>query len=858
MNLEKFTHQSQLVLQAAVALAQQMSHSTVEPLHILAALLNQEDSLLLAILHNLGVDAYFIRQRVNEELNKLPRLSFAEQTPYLSPTSQKVISEAEAASRQMGDDYVAVEHLILAILKVQSPAQNLLTSIAVNEDKVLQVLKDVRGQQKADSPEAENKYQVLKKYTVDLTDLARKGMMDPVIGRDNEIRRLMQILSRRTKNNPVLLGEPGVGKTAIIEGLAQRIVARDVPENLRNKRLLSLDIASLLAGAKYRGEFEERLKAVIKEIESSQGQIILFIDELHTIVGAGAAEGAVDAANMLKPGLARGTLHLIGATTLKEYQKYIEKDAALERRLQPILIEEPSEEDALAILRGIKEKYEVHHGVRITDDALVAAVKLSSRYIQDRFLPDKAIDLIDEATAALRIAIDSLPEEIDNLSRKIQKMEIEIQALEKEKTDSAKKRLEELKKEVSALKEQEQNLRTHWQSEKSIIEQIRQYQAQIDDLKRQAEIAEREGDLARVAEISYGRIPELEKNIASQEKKLKEIQSRGALLKQEVDAEDIAQVIARWKKIPVQKLLAEESDKLMRLEKILSQRVVGQTKAIQAIANAIRRSRAGLGARNRPIGSFLFLGPTGVGKTETAKALAEFLFDDEEAIIRLDMSEYMEKHAVARMIGSPPGYVGYEEGGQLTEAVRRHPYSVILLDEVEKAHPEVFNILLQILDDGRLTDAKGRTVNFKNTVIIMTSNLGSELILSAGGKIDKTLEDQLNQLIRQYFKPEFINRLDEIIIYHSLREEDIKKIVDLQLHDLAAKLQEQDIKVEFTDKLKAYLAHEGYQPAFGARPLRRLIEHKINNELAKKIIAKEIVPGQKVVLDIKEDELVIK
>ncbi len=859
MTLEKFTNKTQEALQMAVERAEEMGHSEVQPVHILFALLKQESSFVLEILNALGVDGFFIGQKADEILKNLPKLAnISDIRAHLSKTGEEVLREAEKEAKKMGDEFVASEHLFLALLKVDSDVKKLLSDIQISQEKIAQVLKKLRGSRKADSPDAENTYQALKKYAMDLTLLARLGKIDPVIGRDNEIRRLIQILSRRTKNNPVLLGEPGVGKTAIIEGLAQRIVSGDVPETLKNKTLISLDIASLLAGAKFRGEFEDRLKAVIKEIEAAAGNIILFIDELHTIVGAGAAEGSIDASNMLKPGLARGALHMIGATTLKEYQRYIEKDAALERRMQPILVEEPSEEDAIAILRGIKEKYEVHHGVRITDDALVTAVKLSSRYISDRFLPDKAIDLIDEATAALRISIDSLPEELDDLARKIQQLEIEEKALLKEKTQTARDRLINLKKEIAELKEKEKTLKQHWQLEKAAINSIRQNKITIDNLKQEAEIAERASDLAKVAEIRYGRIPELEKKIEADEQKLKNIQKTGAMLKEEVVAEDIAQVIARWKKIPVSKIFEQESEKLVLLEEILGRRVVGQEKALKAVADAIRRSRAGLSATNRPIGSFLFLGPTGVGKTETAKALAEFMFNDEDAIIRLDMSEYMERHTVARMIGSPPGYVGYEEGGQLTESVRRHQYSVILFDEIEKAHTEVFNILLQILDDGRLTDAKGRTVNFKNTIIIMTSNLGSQAILDAKGKIDSDLEKQLLREVQTHFKPEFVNRLDDIIVYHSLSIGDIEKIVDLQLNDLEEKLKEQEIAAEFSDAFKKHLAESGYDPVFGARPLKRLIEHEIVNELALQIINQKIKNGAKVKVDYRDGKMVLE
>lgn len=870
MNLNKFTTKSQQALQEAQALAFEYHNNQVDTIHLLYSLLTQHDSLIVAILKKLDIDYKKLTEEVEDYLKNLPKTSTQTQNTYITPQLNYAIFQAEKIAKRLGDEFISTEHLFLSLIETESQAQDLLNFYNITTDSVMRVLAQVRGSQKVDSLEPETKYQALEKYAVNLTKLAREEKLDPVIGRDEEIRRLLQVLSRRTKNNPVLIGEPGTGKTAIVEGLAQRIISGDVPENLLNKEILSIDIGSMIAGSKFRGEFEDRLKAVLKEIKNSKDRYIIFIDEIHTIVGAGATEGAMDASNMLKPALARGELRCIGATTIKEYQKYIEKDQALERRFQPILVHEPSVEDTIAILRGIKEKYEIHHGVRITDDALIAAAKLSDRYITDRFLPDKAIDLIDEATAALRIELNSMPTELDQAKRQLLKLEIEKKALEKEKTEHAINRLEEIKRQISEIREQSNKLEIQWKSQKEIINQIQTLKKEIDKLKQQSDILERESEFERVAEIRYGLIPSKEKEIQKLKNKLRDLQTGQngkTILKEEVTEEDIAAVVSKWTNIPLSKMLRSDLEKLVNAESELGKRVIGQEKAIKAVANALRRSRAGLSDENRPIGSFIFLGPTGVGKTELAKALAEFMFNSENNIIRVDMSEYMEKHAVSKLIGSPPGYVGYDEGGQLTEKVRKQPYSVILFDEIEKAHPEVFNILLQLLDDGRLTDAKGRTVNFKNTIIIMTSNIGSDLITKAqnqtslGFAADKekkkdVTDEKLKQALQERFRPEFLNRIDEIIIFNMLTQKQIRQIVDLQLEKVIKRLENKEIKITFTEALKDQLAKEGYDPVFGARPLKRLIQTKILDELALQIIDGKIKSS--VTVDCQRNKIIFK
>jgi ATP-dependent Clp protease ATP-binding subunit ClpB len=845
MRFDRFTIRGQEAVQEAIGIAEKNQNQQVEPEHLLAAMLEQKEGTLRPILGKIGANAQAILTDVQAAIAKFPKVSGGQQ--YFSSRINTIFQEAQKEAEKMQDEYVSTEHLLLAVADEKTgDAGRILRSNGVTREDLEKVIADMRGGARITDQNAEENFQALEKYALDLTERARKGKLDPVIGRDDEIRRTIQVLSRRTKNNPVLIGEPGVGKTAIVEGLAQRIVSGDVPETLKNKRLVGLDLGAMLAGAKYRGEFEDRLKAVLKEIEKSDGQIILFIDELHTLVGAGASEGAIDASNMLKPALARGMLRCVGATTLNEYQKYIEKDKALERRFQQVYVGEPNVEDTIAILRGLKERYEVHHGVRITDSAIVAAATLSNRYITDRFLPDKAIDLIDEAASRLRIEIDSLPQEIDVLEREILQLEIERQALSRETDEKAKARLEDIEKRIADLKEKSGAMKAKWQSEKEEIEKMRDAKEKLEQARLELEQARQAGDLNKAAELQYGRIPELEKMLAAEQQRLSELQADGVFLKEEVTEEDVAEVVAKWTGVPVSKMLEGEMQKLVTMEDKLRTRVIGQDEALEAVANAVRRARAGLQDPNRPIGSFIFLGPTGVGKTETAKALAEFMFDDERAMVRLDMSEYMEKHAVARMIGAPPGYVGYDEGGQLTEAVRRRPYSVVLFDEIEKAHPDVFNVLLQILDDGRLTDSKGRVVDFKNTVLIMTSNLGSREIMNANNLVDTPIKDIVFDVLRNHFKPEFLNRIDDIVIFDQLSKSEIEKIIEVQLERLRKNLAERGISIVLEESAKELLANEGYDPTFGARPLKRAIQTLIQNPLAVKLLKGEIASGQTV------------
>ena len=850
MRFDKFTLKVQEALQEAQGIAGQAGHQALDVEHLILSFLRQPEGIVSEILKKLGADPRRVEGEIQKALDRLPRVegTGTGQT-YMTPRLNKVLDNALAEAARLTDEYVSAEHVLIAVADEQDGAvKRVLNANGVTKDAIFKVLVDIRGNQRITDPNPEEKYQALKRYARDFNKLARNGSFDPVIGRDDEIRRIMQVLSRRTKNNPILLGEPGVGKTAIVEGLAQRIVNGDVPENLKDKKVIGLDIGALVAGAKYRGEFEERLKAVLKEVTSAQGEIILFIDEIHTVVGAGAAEGSVDASNMLKPALARGELRCVGATTLNEYRKYIEKDAALERRFQPIMVKEPSVEDTIAILRGLKERYEVHHGVRIKDAAVIAAATLSNRYISDRFLPDKAVDLIDEAASRLRIELDSLPAEIDTLERRVIQLEIERQSLKNETDKTSVERREKIDAELAEHRSAMDRMKLHWTSEKEAIKKIQAIRGSMETLKTEEQTAQREGNLARAAEIRYGKLVELSRRIEEEEARLAEVQKDKKMLKEEVDEEDVAEVVANWTGIPVSRMLESDVQKLIHMEERLKQRVVGQDEGLAVVSSALRRARSGLQDPNRPIGSFIFLGPTGVGKTELAKALAEFMFDNDQALIRIDMSEFMEKHSVARLIGAPPGYVGYEEGGHLTEAVRRKPYSVLLFDEIEKAHPDVFNILLQILDDGRLTDGHGRTVDFKNTIAIMTSNVGSQWIqdftMGEQERRDRTME-----ALRATFKPEFLNRIDDIIMFRALAMEDIERIIDIQLELIRKRLQERKLTLELTEAANKYIAQEGYSPVYGARPLKRVLQKQILDLLAMKILEGEFAEGDRIVID---------